>query len=221
MQKITVLFVDGEAKNCGHTRFVLRSLQRWPILVHGVVGVGTVPSLAPKIVGCTTGVSAKVFQQTLSHLAAWVRLAQDVVDAEFPDFRVLSAFSVFSLTPGNIKGLQTSLGLGDEPHGLKERLQRLSQFFQVDPVQLGEDFAQTFPAALSLKQSGAAISNQEAWRRALASAPGMKRQISPWSLWSVRCGKSLPLVTRFLASPRGEYCQQRAFLPCAKSPHFR
>ena len=105
LQKISMLFVDGQVVHCGHTHWVLQSL-KFPVLVRAVREVGAqAQEMQPQILGSSRGVPGHIINKALERMSAWVKLAHEVVQAEFPDFRALSAFSVFSLTPGNHKGL--------------------------------------------------------------------------------------------------------------------
>ena len=67
LQRITMLFVDGEARHCGHTHFVLELLRKCPILVHGIRGVNGVNEMPPKIVGNLRGVPQAVVDRVLGH----------------------------------------------------------------------------------------------------------------------------------------------------------
>jgi hypothetical protein len=102
LQRVTMLFVDGQATRCGHLRWILEALRK-PILV--------VTGSSVKTIGCLSGTFSHMTQQALNHLSCWVRLAKEVAEAEFPGFRVLAAFAVFSLSEGNVGGQQDSLGV--------------------------------------------------------------------------------------------------------------
>ena len=85
LQKISMLFVDGQVVHCGHTHWVLQSL-KFPVLVRGVREVGAqAQDLQPKILGNSKGVPGYIINKSLEHMSAWVKLAHEVVQAEFPD----------------------------------------------------------------------------------------------------------------------------------------
>lgn len=95
-------------------------------------------------------------------MACWVRMAQEVLNAEFPNFSVLASFSLFSLSEGNLKGRH--LQLGGDPNSLSVAIQRLSQFFDVPEDALRAEYADMYVYALSTKKASPNMTNQEAWR---------------------------------------------------------
>ena len=156
LQRITMLCVDGQATRCGHLHWILEALRR-PILA--------VTGSTVKTIGCLSGTSSHVTQQALNHLSCWVRLAKEVGETEFPGFRVLAAFAVFSLSEGNTRGQQDSLGVG--PQSDEDHFARMAQVLGVDGDQLREQFFETQPFALNAKSACPGISKPQAWHEAL------------------------------------------------------
>ncbi len=153
LDKITMLYVDGEVtQTATYTQWVL-TLLRDPILFF-VSGM-------PKMLGHTSGVPAPVIRRCLRRMACWVKMAKHVADTEFPSFRVVTSFSIFSLTDGNERGQ------GSETEKIHEHLARLSTFFGVDLQQLTEQLDDMWPLARQLKSGGVGVTNWEAWRLAI------------------------------------------------------
>ena len=96
VQKITMLYVDEEVLEAAtYTRYLLQLL-RHPMLVF-IEG-------RPKTIGRKAGVAPNVLRRCLARMAAWVKMATAVADAEFPSFRIVVSFGIFSLTTGNERG---------------------------------------------------------------------------------------------------------------------
>ena len=181
LQRITVLFVDGQAVRCGHIRWILEALRR-PILV--------VTGSTVKTLGCLAGTSGPMIQQALNHLSCWVRLAKEVAETEFPGFRVLAAFAVFSLSEGNTRGQQDRLGVGSKSN--EDHFARMAQVLGIDGDQLREQFYEMQPFAQNVKSARPGVSNPQAWQEALdrAGARGtlplaaLRPALQAWMAWT-------------------------------------
>ena len=181
LQRITMLFVDGQAVRCGHLRWILEALRR-PILV--------VTGSTVKTLGCLAGTSGPMIQQALNHLSCWVRLAKEVAETEFPGFRVLAAFAVFSLSEGNTRGQQDSLGVGCKSN--EDHFARIAQVLGIDGDQLREQFYEMQPFAQNVKSARPGVSNPQAWQEALdrAGARGtlplaaLRPALQAWMAWT-------------------------------------
>jgi hypothetical protein len=142
LQRITMLFVDGAVMETGHTAWLLKQLAR-PILV---LSDGLPRSIGgAEVSGAVNGEGGcALVKRALAHFACWVRLTEAVVAAEFPNFRVLAAFNIFSLSGGNERGCRQALG-GLAAHAaggsgsadaLGARVARLAHFFGVPAVDM-------------------------------------------------------------------------------------
>ena len=99
------------------------------------------------------------------------RLAKDVLTAEFPDFFVMSSFSVFSLRGMSVKGAQKSSAL----------LRYLDQLGQTwDLPDFKTRFFELLPLAATLYIDGLAPDYLAAWKAAIDRST--KRKLSPESL---------------------------------------
>ena len=97
LSRIQMLFVDGDVvTTVGHTKWIIDVLKSSP-LVFFVDG-------APRQLGGAQSVTVEIVKRCLGRMSSWVRMATTVLESEFPNFRVLSAMSIFSVTPGNERG---------------------------------------------------------------------------------------------------------------------
>lgn len=170
LQRITMLFVDGAVADTGHTAWMLRQLAR-PIMIlsDGLPKTIGGAEVSGEVGGCP------LVRRALGRLACWVRLTESVVQAEFPNFRVLAAFSIFSLSGGNERGCRQALGglaAGSAggaaaADGLEVRIARLAQFFGMPDAELQAQYDHLYPYAQTIKRAQPDVSNVDAWRQAL------------------------------------------------------
>ena len=64
-----------------------------------------------------SGVSPQILSECYDRMAVWVRLAQETLEAEWPTFEAIRAFSVFQLQPRL------------SPHVVKKDLAKITQIF--------------------------------------------------------------------------------------------
>eukprot|EP00959_Pyramimonas_sp_CCMP1952_P461076 9480984-Pyramimonas_sp.AAC.1 len=91
--------------------------------------------------------------QSFDHMKSWIKLAREEVRAEFPDFEIAQAFSIFC-TSGAIA--QSHLNEFDK------RCKRLSLFSGVDAEYLKQQILRIRPLAI-LEARSKLKSDQEAW----------------------------------------------------------
>lgn len=188
LQQITMLYVDREVLNLPtYTRWALDMLKNKPLLI--------VSRGRSKLLGNRAGVSQDIVNRCLKRLACWVRMAHEVAAAEFPDFRVVVSFSIFSLTSGNARG--RGAVQGDAAKKFAEHVCRLAKFFNVDENALQEQYNDVYPRAAQLKETSPNMTNWEAWRAAIerlrrspatAAAHPVDAVLEPLIRW---CGWSL------------------------------
>ena len=176
VQRLTLL-VDGEILEVGHTKFIVEMLRKIPhqFFING----------APRGLGGPGALPRVIIHRCLGRMGCWVKLAQEVLEAEFPRFRALAAMGIFSLTAGNQKGKGSSDHLADH-------VERLAQFFNVDSNKFSEQLNDVHPFARTVKDSNIDVSNQEAWRMALKRIRGSQqhpvdallRPLQCWVAWS-------------------------------------
>lgn len=177
IQRVTMLFVDGEVLEVGHTKWVLEMLRTVPhnYFIDGV----------PKTIGGRDCLPRPVIDRCLARMASWVKMAQSVVEAEFPDFRVLAAMGVFSLTEGNLRG-------SGSRDCFATQCERVAKFFKLDAATFVEQLNDILPFAKTVKDFKG-VSNKEAWRRALGKvgfrsathpSDALLRPLQAWVAWS-------------------------------------
>ena len=88
LKRIGSLFNEGNCTEIGYTKVMVGVIEK----THVVFVAGKVRS-----VGARGGVSAGIVNRSVSRMVTWVRLAEAVVQAEYPECSVISAFSIFSL----------------------------------------------------------------------------------------------------------------------------
>ena len=130
------------------------------------------------MVGVTDALSSLFFDE--------VRAASAVIRTEFPNFQILSAMSVFSLTPGNRQG-HGSFAVADGD-SFKERMARLASFLAVDEQELFCQFEAVRQQAQAIKDQEPNISNLSAWRKGLrlhGRRPGgaLVKVLAAWGAW--------------------------------------
>lgn len=150
----------------GYTQHVMQILKRTRI-IHG-------PSQMVKTIG---GNDANAALASCFHrMAAYTALVADVVQTEFPDYELFCAFSVFDLSGGNAGECDAIA------------LQRLAQAFNVNYVELKDQYHRIRMVALQKKKDGVGISNKEAWQQTVQACRSNKR----WTSEAL-----LPVLVRF------------------------
>ena len=120
MNRIQWLFVQqGCFEVNGHTKFV----STWLLSPHFVSVRGEGKCIGGIDVMASTFSDNR--QEALSHMQAWVTLAKHTLEAEFPSFDLIQAFSAFDLPAGPCKRLVMT-------QALDQKLRRLSSTFQVN-----------------------------------------------------------------------------------------
>ncbi len=107
--------------------------------------------------------SPTAIERACARMQVWVALARQTIHAEFPNFALFNAFSIFDLREG--------ASIGDDNAGILplvgKSVRRLAQAFDVDPDELSAQLERHKPIATNIQQSRN-CGNHEAWREALA-----------------------------------------------------
>lgn len=195
MQRIVCLFgPEGRAFECGYSKFILENLRRAPVVVHVDGKI--------KSIGGADQVPDSLLRKCLCRMAAWCRLAQATLRAEFPDFDVLVAFDIFDLSNLQPKGM---LEVNTE------HAQLLCMTFGVDLDRFMQAFALAHPAALHAKRSCTGATNATAWAEALrrlkkARRSGVEPLQDPVRLsretWGLENQLGRGVVPRIFSGPR-------------------
>ena len=131
-----MMFSNKEVLNLGYTAWCLQQLRR-PMLIF-VEG-------QPTMLGKRGGVERRLIDACLVRMQCWVRLCKEVVAAEFPNFMVFCAFSVFQLPSARHEG-QARDELVSSDH-----LKRLAQFFEVPEMAFKQQFLDFYNLASMYK----------------------------------------------------------------------
>lgn len=107
-------------------------------------------------------------QRCLARMAAWARLAHEVVEAECPHHSVFTAFSCFDLASGN----QATSATGELADLQIANLKRLAQIFSVDYRQLRDELSKHRHLAAKIR-ANRICTNREAWLEAVRSTQKM------------------------------------------------
>lgn len=153
LARIRGLFNDCLCLGTGFTKYVLDLLEEGVHIFQGERGAWRI--------GGPGKLTAAAKGAAIAHMQAWVRLAEAVVAAEFPDFEVFAAFSVFEVSedrgrpaPHQSTPTQTKM------------LHHLAQVFNLDRDKLQSQFGDYQGIARNICCTRA-CSSHEAWREAL------------------------------------------------------
>ena len=157
IRRVQTLFLEDGCLQTGYTKVMLDRLK--DPLVYTVMG--TVLQC-----GQRGGPDDDDINWCLDRLKCWCRMAISTAKAEFPDFTVMYAMSVFKLDTKDVADLHTadsvvSAGSAD----VDDKLQTLAYVFVLD----GDVFAAQFFDVRDIAQAirfGTAVCDKEAWRTA-------------------------------------------------------
>jgi hypothetical protein len=147
LDRVTWLFHQGGCEKVpGHTQFALE----WLSTPHFYL----IPGVGGRCIGGSPP-SEATLNTAYRHIRGWTVLARDVLKAEFPDFDLVCAFSVFTVP----KDMATAL-----PVDVLTKLSRLAQSF--DLPQLRDEYEDHLPLAVAARaRSG--CSHLASWVEAL------------------------------------------------------
>ena len=152
LERVTVLFEKGRCVQCGHTAYMLTVLQKERLLFI---------DRKPKRVG---GVAvAPIVTRCLKRFETWVRLAREVLRAEFPQFETVQAFSALRLS----LAAQPLAALEAERLTQTAKLAKIAQMLNLDADELTIQFFDNLPSALWAFERGGVGDSLAAWREAV------------------------------------------------------
>ena len=124
-------------------------------------------------------------QKCILRMSTWADMAKAVVEAEFPDFLVVTAFSVFALADEEKAVAEVAVN--------QTHCQRLAKLFSVDAQALACQIARHRPTAQAIKNS-TQCSNQAAWEKTVQKEQGgtSQRWVDVGRL--AACGDEVPRV---------------------------
>ena len=152
------LFDDAECKNHGFTGFMLDAMSQTRIV-----------PVTGQSIGCAGGVPDRVFKGCLRHLREWLVVAREICKAEFPNFRLLSAFQIFDIdvsSPLGHPGNTSRPAILELKKRIHAQVEVLAAFYSLDTDKLQEELEVIRPMALEeMSISGSCCF--EAWRKVL------------------------------------------------------
>ena len=149
-QVIRKLFIEGACLHVpGLTRLMLNYLSEQRTFLAGGVR---------KTLG--GDLTADIRHRCLKHMAAYVVVAESVLESEFPEFELISAFRVFSLSDEG--RLRKQLESGER----RRCLEKLAQAVSVEPETLIYEFEHFLPISMKFARAEG-LQNFDAWRKAI------------------------------------------------------
>ena len=135
--RIDYLFLQGNCKNLGFTKFAIQALQQnYTFVVKGSVrGIGG-------------GISNTVFVRALNRLKVWVGLAIATVRSEIPEWDITQLFSVLDMS---LQGTGSDRRTGP---ARQLNIDRLSNLLTLPTSKLTAELSHVLPVALQLQSEG-------------------------------------------------------------------
>ena len=167
IKRIQMLFVGNACLEMGFTAVMVRTLQK--PLVYTLKGTALQ-------CGSSKGLSPSDISFCLAKMACWARLAIATAKAEFPDFTVMYAMSLFKLQPhdlplsatmrGRPTGSATLRGRSIADDAVDEKLRTLASTFLVSEDALASEFHTTKDVAQASLRANQ-CDDRAAWRSAV------------------------------------------------------
>lgn len=171
ISRIQTLFLEEKCLQLGYTKIMMDELKR--PLVYVVRGAALQS-------GSRAGASRDDVQFCLGKLQCWARLAIATARAEFPDFGILHAMSIFSLRPKDLtyavrhdSDSIVSAGADD----VDCKLKTLAGAFGVDLSALTLQYHSVQPAAQAIFNDTKSFDDRAAWRDALQKCMQSRRRV--------------------------------------------
>jgi hypothetical protein len=180
MERISALFLQGGCLVTGYTHYTLQLLKEQKVVFIDRV---------PKVIGGKKPAEMKVIvERCMQRMRNWVVLARCVVEAEFPHFEALQAFSVLRLWKGPDAERRTDAStdcIDDDKRTMA--LKKLANVLGLDIQKLTDQFFdhQHVAAAIYEKQG---VSCFAAWRLAIEMTTKSNR---PYRLLELHPNKEL------------------------------
>ena len=155
LERVTVLFEKGRCVQCGHTEYMLTLLTKERLLFI---------DRKPKRVG---GVAvAPIVTRCLKRFETWVRLAREVLRAEFPQFETVQALSALRLRSLAAEPLAA---LEAERLTQTAKLAKIAQMLNLGADELTIQLFDNLPSALWAFERGGVGDSLAAWREAVGA----------------------------------------------------
>ena len=171
ISRIQTLFLEEKCLQLGYTKIMMDELQK--PLVYVVKGSALQS-------GSRAGASHDDVQFCLDKMKCWARLAIATARAEFPDFGILHAMSIFSLRPKDLTNAHrhdsdniVSAGTDD----VDDKIKTLADAFGVDLSELTLQYLSVQPAAQAIFNDTKSFDDRAAWRDALQKCMQSRRRV--------------------------------------------
>ena len=215
VRRIQTLFLEGSCLRTGYTQVMMESLKK-PI-VYVVRG-------AMLQCGDSAGASRQQVTWCLEKMQCWARLAIATARAEFPEYTVLHAMSVFHLRSpdlaGNGNDHARAFGGGSAPQAgdnVTEMFKTLATAFEVSEERLVEQYFAVKPLAETTLVANS-CSQREAWRSAVLRCTGVNKStrhkvkvselekvVQAWLGWETGTG----VIERAFSTHQQHFCSSR------------
>ena len=158
VRRVQLLFLDKGCLETGYTKVILAALAK-PV-------VYTVKGTALQC-GRRSGPTDDDINYCLNIMQCWARLALATAKAEFPEFTVMYAMSVFKLSSRDFADRHSdhsiiAAGSAD----IDEKLATLASAFSLDAVELSNQYHDTREIAQAMRLAGP-VGDKDAWRNAV------------------------------------------------------
>jgi hypothetical protein len=157
MNNLHILFIDRRCLLSGYTKYMLDVLSNTPMTV--------IVDNKPKIIGCKGGVTDAIMNRCFERMACYVRMARAVASAEFPDFDLLTSFSVYSLSERRRVSFDPSHM--NNTQFIDKCLERQAAFFGLPADKLKDEYNFLWPAGAAIFRSKPHLSVPQAFGAAM------------------------------------------------------
>ncbi len=197
-KRMRALFIDGLAVETGFTKMMIEMLRNSVRTLHLKSGL--------KILGGRESVPDSLLDRCLGRMAAYCKLGEEIISAEFPSFELMQAFWPLELNP-HVKGLEFNAG------EVKTALARLSQVLGLPAEVVYEEWAHYLPMAVDNFKR---VPDQfAAWRDALARPPRGRpdhgrhvrqivKRLGAWGVSTTGCERTFSKHVRTCDPQRGD-----------------
>ncbi len=130
-------------------------------------------------------VTERIKSICLTHMQEWLRLCDEVVMTEFPDFHMIHAFHVFALAKAGAGGAEEA-----DPTEVKQCLARLAYCFNVPSFELAQQFDRLRPIAVA-HHNRTGSTHRDSWQYAWlhrgrnVDASALQRALQAYLGWGV------------------------------------
>ena len=190
MQRSDALFLQRQALKCGYTQYMVTHLRSTVRLCRSSNG-------EIRSVGGTSSVTDGILDRCFARMAAWVRLAAQTIQTEFPQWELVRAFGCLDLSPRPSQEV------------IEKSLEQLAQCFKLNLALLRGEFEDFQAFAVKCRMLQADTTNLQCWTQSYLKVACRedRRGSHPCSTlgqllsrYAAFCGASSSCVERSFAS---------------------